>query len=203
MKTIIFDFWHTLAYRPRLTPIVMKYKNAPKAKLKDLFEDTLQLKKWKNFDHMFDALVKGLNADLSEKDYKEFKKKLTANFFNSALYSDVKETLEGLKKHRLILLSNATQFDKQQAEKFGITKYFDKCFYSYEMKTRKPEAFDYIIKKLKLNPKDCIMVGDSYKHDYLGAKKAGMNALYLDRAKTNQGGKDRITRLKQVVSRHG
>jgi len=41
------------------------------------------------------------------------------------------------------------------------------------------------LKNLGIEPKEAIFVEDSIKHDYIGAKKAGLRALLIDSRKSS------------------
>jgi putative hydrolase of the HAD superfamily len=71
-------------------------------------------------------------------------------------------------------------------DKFDLVVTFD------DTKVKKPgrEPFMYVLKKLKLKPEECVMVGDSLKKDIAPAKKLGFKTVfarygenYLERAR--------------------
>ncbi len=76
------------------------------------------------------------------------------------------------------------------------------CFsVPYLSKAVKPKAgaFLYAAEELKLEPQQILMIGDSYKNDYIGAKNIGMNALFLDVNKENKT-IEAIENIKEVLN---
>jgi putative hydrolase of the HAD superfamily len=66
-------------------------------------------------------------------------------------------------------------------ERFGISDFLDKHFFSDEIGYFKPEkeVFEKVISHFRVLPHDVLHVGDREKEDYLGAKEAGLNALLV------------------------
>jgi len=67
-----------------------------------------------------------------------------------------------------------------------------------------PKAFHYILEKLQVKPEESLMIGNNFTADIVGAKRAGMDAVYLDlgtNKKTNEVRPDfRVTSLKDIIS---
>ena len=63
----------------------------------------------------------------------------------------------------------------------GFDKYWDVAVSADDMGHLKPEtdAFLLAAEKLKISPEQIIYVGNEYKYDIIGAKKAGMKAAHL------------------------
>lgn len=90
------------------------------------------------------------------------------------------ELLEKLKKkYRLLMLSNTNPLHistKAGAEfsKAGKTiyDYFDKCYFSYEMKMAKPdkEIFEALLKDAKIQPEECLFLDDGPKNIQVAAE---------------------------------
>jgi putative hydrolase of the HAD superfamily len=97
-------------------------------------------------------------------------------------YPNVIPTLNKLKKkYKLAILSDAPKFQAwirlaamEIQNKFDIVVTFD------DTKVRKPSSkpFNYVLKKLKLKPIECIMVGDSLKRDIAPAKRLGFKTVF-------------------------
>jgi len=97
-------------------------------------------------------------------------------------YPDVVPTLNKLKKkYKLAILSDAPKIQAwirlaamQIQDKFDIVVTFD------ETKAKKPskKPFLYALKKLRLKPEECVMVGDSLKRDIAPAKKLGFKTAF-------------------------
>jgi putative hydrolase of the HAD superfamily len=97
-------------------------------------------------------------------------------------YPNVVSTLNELKKkYKLAILSDAPRIQvwirlvaMNIQDKFDIVVTFD------DTKTRKPnkKPFLYALKKLRLKPEECLMVGDSLKKDIVPAKKLGFRTAF-------------------------
>ena len=64
----------------------------------------------------------------------------------------------------------------------GMKQYFDKIITSEEAGCKKPEKeiFHYAMDKAKAMPGDSIMIGDDLEVDILGARKVGMDQVYVN-----------------------
>jgi len=93
------------------------------------------------------------------------------------LFPNVKETLEGLKNQGYQLGIASTKFKKfilEAITHLEIADYFEVIVSGYEVENHKP-APDLIIETarlMKVNPKDCVYIGDS-PSDIIAGSKAG------------------------------
>ncbi len=64
--------------------------------------------------------------------------------------------------------------------KLGIDPWIDHMVTSEEAGVEKPHPFIFMraLAKLGLNPEACLMIGDSYKKDCLGAQALGIDSIY-------------------------
>ena len=148
---------------------------------------------------LFDKLEEG---KISEKDFIRAFNRLTEanhnrqtiiNAWNSILLDFPIERLELLKhlgqKYRLFLFSNTNSMHIREVyniinRAYGIKNlnhYFEKIYLSNELGIRKPktDGFDYILKDNNLKRNETLFIDDSPQH-VEGAKKAGLNAQWLD-----------------------
>ena len=100
------------------------------------------------------------------------------------LYDGVIELLEGLKAagRGVYLLSNAQEsFTIPEMDELGILEYFDGIMISSEEKVSKPQKqfFSKLLERYRLDPKECLMVGNDKNADMLGAKNVGIDGLYI------------------------
>ncbi|MBN2202707.1 MAG: HAD-IA family hydrolase [Candidatus Aenigmarchaeota archaeon] len=97
-------------------------------------------------------------------------------------YKNVIPTLNKIKKKRkIIILSNAPRIQAWlRLAAMGMHDMFEHVITFDDTKVRKPgkEPFLYALKKLKLKPEECLMVGDSLGGDILPAKKMGFKTAY-------------------------
>lgn len=104
--------------------------------------------------------------------------------FENHVFDDVVQTLEALKSkgYRLFLATAKPEvYARQILDHFDLLKYFDYP-YGSELngeRTNKGELITYILEKEKLNPKECLMVGDR-EHDIFGARKNGIETIAVE-----------------------
>ena len=95
------------------------------------------------------------------------------------------ETLLKYLKGKGISICLATSADKPSAirvvNKFNLENYFDVIISSNDVKEAKPnpEMFIQASKRLEVDPKNCLVIGDS-PFDVIAANKASMNVIIID-----------------------
>lgn len=99
------------------------------------------------------------------------------------LFKDAIPVLKKLKKDKYKLaLATASQKHilKFILKKFKFEKYFDSITHVEEVKKSKPapDIFLLAAKKLKVNPKDCVVIEDAL-NGIIAAKKAGMKSIAI------------------------
>ena len=122
------------------------------------------------------------------------------------IYSDVPHALSQLKERKVKIGIVTNGFEKDYMkilQRLGWKRdFFDVIVGIDVCRKAKPEKeiFLYAVRKLGLRPEEVVFVGDSLKHDYEGAKNAGLHALLLNR----KGGKfsdvETIASLDEVLS---
>lgn len=118
---------------------------------------------------------------------KEFVEKLLYYFsccVPDKIDSKIIETLDYLhSKYELVVLTNWFEiYQIKRLEKTGLLKYFSHVYGTEKIKIKPDkEAFETATGSYSLN--ECVMIGDSYKSDILGALNAGMDAIYYNRRK--------------------
>lgn len=126
---------------------------------------------------------KGVNADKKTIEDTAVKfRKASTEFIK--LYDGVVDLLQSLKNagKNVYLLSNAQRcFTYPELVELGIEKYFDGIFISSDHSCCKPSKvfFDKLIKKYNLEKSRSIMIGNDCISDMGGAKKVGLDALYI------------------------
>lgn len=104
------------------------------------------------------------------------------------------DLLDRLKKtHRLFLLSNTNEihyanFSAYMKNKFRrdiFSDVFEKHYVSHQVHMRKPDAeiFELVLNENNLNRQETVFIDDSYQH-IEGARKIGLNAIFLEKGKT-------------------
>lgn len=89
-------------------------------------------------------------------------------------------------EYKMVVASNAgvsNAIDMKKAfERVNISKYFDLFFTSKEIGFEKPNVlfFKHIMDAIGNNPNECVMIGNSYEKDIIGAKLSGMYTVYFN-----------------------
>lgn len=212
MPTIFVDFGNTLA---RFKPAFYEKMYSV---LKDYYDNI-------SIDKVFRAYVKMLSSnnfpdeegreivDLKDflynlgisprekliRELEEAKSKDSAEVF---LYDDTIEFLETYKAagYKIILVSNTTKRIQRLLDDLELRKYFDGLVLSFEVKLLKPHPKIFYIGVEKAKEFPLFHVGDIYEIDYLGAKRAGINGILLDRENFYQELKVRkVKSLKELL----
>ena len=102
------------------------------------------------------------------------------------LVPGAKELLETLKAkgYRLFAASNSFgHLQRSRLEHAGILHYFEDTYISMDIGYDKPDIRFYqaALRRCGLMPHEVLMIGDSMTTDVIGARAAGMDALYFDR----------------------
>jgi len=84
---------------------------------------------------------------------------------------------------QLALVTNgATRPQRAKIESFGLARYFDHIQVEGEFGLGKPEpeVYRHVASALEASPDRCLMVGDNFRCDVLGALSVGMHAAWID-----------------------
>ena len=105
---------------------------------------------------------------------------------NHAVYPDTIGTLERLSRgYNLGLLTNGSpDLQRRKMEGAGVAGYFDRILISGDVGIGKPDrlVFEMILARLKANPGTSLMIGNSLTSDVLGAQRAGMRTVWVNRS---------------------
>lgn len=80
------------------------------------------------------------------------------------------------------LVTNSTEKVHRIVEEFELKEFLDVVVSSYDVKIVKPNPKIFYYAMRKLNSEDAIFIGDVYEVDVLGAHRAGIHGILLDRA---------------------
>lgn len=102
------------------------------------------------------------------------------------LFDDVNSVLKILAEKSIgtaILTNGPSDGQRRKLECLGLLNVGIKIFISSEIGYSKPDTacFKYVLDRLNTVAENVVMVGDSLKHDYEGAKAVGMHDVLLDR----------------------
>ena len=138
-------------------------------------------------DSRFQCVFKELNLPIS-KITEELNDFLSARYIASLhLYEDV-AVLEELQAYHIGIITNGAH-DKHTDSQFskvrhlGLSERIQSLTISDEVGVRKPniEIFEVACKRAGVLPKDAMFVGDSIENDIVGANRAGITSVLIDR----------------------
>lgn len=116
--------------------------------------------------------------------------------FNDKLVDGIIPLLEYLKSNNkeIVLLSNwFLKTQKDRLEKQGLLDYFDEI-YGGEI-IMKPNRGAYIKGAGTEKLSNCVMIGDNYSKDVLGARRVGMNGIYFSPKEDNIEDKYKVKKI--------
>jgi len=224
IKAVIFDFDNTLEYfinaEKKAENIVLKAisKEAkiPYLKFRKVFEKAkkkflLEGKTPASFSRTLwvKKTLDTLNAHLSLSRIMYFEKLFWSELENNVrLYSDAKEVLTELhKKIPLGLVSDSDgkkEYKLKRINKLKIGKYFKAIVTSDDTGFNKPNKSVFLLcaKKMKVNPNNCLVVGDNPYADCLGGKNAGMHTACVLRGIWKNHYKSKLPKLNKYIDFH-
>ena len=186
IKRIIFDLDNTLImwkdeYLKAVQKTIQKYNlNLDSKYVNDVID------KYETAHDYYDKkmFLDYINGFIEEKINMEFIDDFLYNIgFCSEPNDKVIKVLEYLKqKYELIVLTNwFTEPQKNRLKNAKIDKYF-KAIFGAE-KYRKPLKESFLEACGNNKPEECVMIGDNYDIDIIGANNAGLNVIYYNYSK--------------------
>ena len=126
---------------------------------------------------------KGVNPedDLIQDTAWAFRQRSTSHL---RLYAGAKNLLLRLRDagKEVCVLSNAQSlFTLPELEQLGVAGLFDRIYISSDYGVKKPDPtfFRIALEEEKIDAADCLMIGNDYECDILGAKKADIDSFYI------------------------
>ncbi len=105
---------------------------------------------------------------------------------------DARETLEMIyRKYIMVIATNAGASDTNDMvkalERVGAEKYFSYFFSSKDLGYEKPDVrfFSTIAEQIGVQPENCMMIGNLYEKDIIGAKACRMKTILFDEKHAN------------------
>jgi putative hydrolase of the HAD superfamily len=105
------------------------------------------------------------------------------------IYPSVIPLLENLKERYDLIIISAMPREFLYPKIVKLEKYFTRTFSAITdfKQLKNTTLFSKIARLLKIQPLEILHVGDSWNSDYLSAKNAGMNTVFLDRNHEKEG----------------
>lgn len=210
-KLICFDLWETLVTESSTTegiwePLIKAFPaQAPWPKVHAFIKQILHKK-----DQATLASVREIFEELGVGDdglAVEVSTRWDVSCAGTAIFPDTIEALEQVRKKgfQMGLITNTSRYGWDVVEKkFQLGHFFDYRAVSFECKAVKPEPaiFEYIEHVSGLKGADVMMIGDSYKSDFVSPRERGWGSIFLDRVRTNEHpeAKPRIQNLLEIKS---
>jgi putative hydrolase of the HAD superfamily len=190
IKAIIFDLWDTLipaTIDMRHLHSLIKKSGYSFDEFVPRYEQAVQLKKYSNFSELHADFIKAFKHTPEEL----LEEQLYELWFNRVdkihLFVDVEKNLVKLRKegYKLALLSNTENLVMPKILSLThIDKHLDLLCPSFETGYLKPDkkAFELVLNKLGVTPKDALMIGDSLRADIRGAQGVGLHNCLINRS---------------------
>ena len=142
--------------------------------------------KEKSPQKIVESIIRKMKMKVNDCDKKEILKLREERFKKSLIDVDLTiiDVLIDIKKMgmRLCLLSNADIIDVMHWQKSPLNNLFDETIFSYEVGYLKPqtEIYEIALKKMNVNPENCMFIGDGGSDELKGAKRLGIKTILTE-----------------------
>ena len=225
IKAVFFDFYQTLgvwgqSLRPRVEKIAARYAceiewerydtargnlyadaSGSDPMTHDLLETMQQI--IESYRDFLAAL--GVRDYLDQMTWELLQSEHSLFAANAAtLYDDTVPTLQHLrdKGFKLAIVSNWDTPLDPLTERLGIADYFDAITSSHDERVRsaKPDShiFNYTLAALGVSAEETVHVGDTYEADVIGARRAGIHPIFIDRDSSQVGRWNRVVTIQSL-----
>ncbi len=119
-----------------------------------------------------------------------------------AYYPEITEVLSSLASEYKLIVASGTPLELLHVLLRDIKPYFVRIFssVSHYRQLKNPDFYLRICEEMGVEPSQITHVGDNWQFDFLNARQAGINALYLDRSGRNhQESLSDLTQLKSLL----
>ena len=113
-------------------------------------------------------------------------------------YPEVIEVLSSLASEYRLIVASGTPLELLHCLLRDIKPYFVRIFssISHYKQVKSPDFYLRICEEMGVKPDQVIHVGDNWQFDFLNARQAGINSLYIDRSGKNH--QESLTDLSQL-----
>ncbi len=204
-RIIFFDWGGTLATRPPevRSPEAVWVLVAHELGVADLTEDEVRSKTatidgtwqekmygylgrsdefWREYNT---AVMDALDIHVRREEVSRRVNEIADDPASHQLFPEVREVLDGLRAagFRLGVISNHSERLLRIVHHMGLDRDLDPVVFSQEAGAQKPDArvFEFALRRAGCTATEAIHVGDTFEADYLGALRAGLRAVWLNR----------------------
>ncbi|MFH0862793.1 MAG: HAD family hydrolase [Candidatus Altiarchaeota archaeon] len=213
VKAVFFDLWNTLVYCPtkeKVEEMVSALGLSGRIDYYGFIEEldrTVFVDSELEVEEALIGISRRYGADPSDTQLKAASDLWGSRLQGAEFFPDVKPALEELSKtYRLGVISNTDRSGAEYLKSKPIFKEFHVTVMSCYEGYAKPEKaiFEAAAHGIGVKPSDAWMVGDNPKDDVEGARKAGLNAILIDRLGRHKAGKGyhvirSLTEIKEVI----
>jgi putative hydrolase of the HAD superfamily len=146
---------------------------------------------WYDIQYWFDYLGLGSSEPV-----------IQSCFDKISYYPEVAEVLSSLASGYKLIVASGTPVELLHCLLRDIKPYFVRIFssISHYRQVKSPDFYLKICEEMGVKPSQVIHVGDNWQFDFLNARQAGINALYLDRLRgNNEESLSDLTQLKEFL----
>jgi len=202
VKAVFFDLWNTIAFTDVKKDVFreMQVRMGLNELTPDQFlhecENAIMLQEFESLQHMYSRLLSHFSLNSGEILLGDLDFLWSHSLKKDKFFPETKTVLAKTRKHfKTALVSNCENFGfKYLSKEFDFSKYFNEIILSCDVGLLKPnpKIFYLPLKKLKVKPFEAVMVGDSMRTDMIGAKRAGLKTILLDRKNKFKGKKPEV-----------
>ncbi len=134
------------------------------------------------------SLLSRLGLHVDEETLQTYIESIDARFSRPGVmrsFPEVPEVLTALRDrgYRLGIVSNWSWNLRDRVAQVDLDEFFELVWASAYAGSNKPhpEIFHQSLEQMSLSPERALYVGDSYEHDVIGARNAGLDVVLLDR----------------------
>lgn len=129
-------------------------------------------------------------------------------FAKARVYTDTLDVLATLraKNIRTAIISNSpwgspSYLWREEIARHGLDAYVDEVIFCCDAGWRKParQIFDHALAKLDAKAEECLFVGDDPRWDLVGPRRAGIDAVLIDRAGSGCTDPPTVTNLRAIL----
>jgi HAD superfamily hydrolase (TIGR01509 family) len=204
VKAIVFDVFGTLAnIGAKRRPFAKLLRHlASNAHPRFLSDSTMLATALMSNDVDLEGALRLFGGYLCAGEMKSLADDLATEIASIALYPEAIETLTALRCAgvKIGLCSNLAAPYAEPVLRL-LPFVFDAYAWSFQVGAVKPDPkmYSFVCEALQTNPKEVLMVGDTFEEDFLGPRRAGMQSVYLDRALQSPG-TDTVSSLSEVMN---